>query len=155
MQAEADHAPFRFLPPILFLSFLIVALVLNWLFPLPEPWTTILRIAGGVAVIAGLVLGGTAVSRMRGAHTSPDPGRPTTALVTGGPFRLTRNPIYLGFLLIYLGFTLVAGTLWGLVLSPVLLLIATRVIIRAEEAYLAERFPDGYEAYKARVRRWI
>lgn len=140
---------------MLFLSFLIGALVLNWLFPFPEPWATILRVAGGAAVIGGMILGGSAVSRMRRAHTSPDPDRPTTALVTDGPYRFTRNPIYPGFLLICLGFTLVAGTLWGLVLSAVLLWITTRIIIRAEEAYLARKFPDGYQAYKARARRWI
>jgi protein-S-isoprenylcysteine O-methyltransferase Ste14 len=155
MEKDTNHARIMFPPPMLFLGFLIGALVLNWLFPLPEPWTTILRIAGGAAVVSGLLLGGAAISRMRRAHTSPGPDRPTTALVTEGPYRFTRNPIYLGFLLIYLGFTLMAGTLWGLVLSPILLWIATRAIIRAEEAYLAERFPDDYEAYKARVRRWL
>ena len=155
MEKDLEHAQIRFPPPMLFLVFLIGALVLNWLFPLPEPWTTILRTAGGVAVVAGLALGGTAVSQMRQARTSPDPERPTTALVTDGPYRFTRNPIYLGFLLIYLGFTLLAGTLWGLLLSPILLWIATRLIVRAEEGYLAGRFPDQYQAYKARARRWI
>lgn len=155
MEKELEHAQIRFPPPMLFLGFLIGALVLNWLFPLPEPWTTILRIAGSVAVISGLALGGTAVAHMRRARTSPDPERATTALVTEGPYRFTRNPIYLGFLLIYLGFTLVAGTLWGLVLSPILLWIATRLILRSEEAYLAQRFPDSYQAYRARARRWI
>jgi protein-S-isoprenylcysteine O-methyltransferase Ste14 len=155
MQTAPDLAQIRFPPPMLFLGFLIGALVLNWLFPLPEPWTTILRIAGGLAVVAGLVLGGKAVSRMRRAHTSPDPDRPAAALVTGGPYRFTRNPIYIGSLLIYPGFTLVAGTLWGLVLSPILLCIATRVIVRAEEAFLAQRFPESYQAYKAGTRRWI
>ena len=155
MQTDTDHVEIRFPPPLMFLGFLVGALLLNWLFPFPEPWTTALRIAGGVAVIAGLALGGLAVSHMRRAHTSPDPERSAAALVTDGPYRFTRNPIYLGFALIYLGFTLVAGTLWGLVLSPILLWIATRAIIHAEEAYLARRFPDSYQAYKARARRWL
>lgn len=155
MQTALEHAPVKVPPPAIFLGCLIGAMVLNWLWPLPEPWTTILRVAGAVGIVAGLVVGATAVSRMRRLHTTPDPERPTAALVTDGPYRFTRNPIYLGFLLIYLGFTLVAGTLWGLLLSPLLIWTVTRVVVRNEEAYLAQRFPDSYKAYKARVRRWL
>ncbi len=155
MRVELEHAPMRVPPPLVFLGHLIAALILNWLFPIPDPWGSVFRLVGGAAVLAGLLLGATAVSRMLRAHTSPDPDRPTTALVTDGPYRFTRNPIYLGFLLVYLGFTLMAGSLWGLLLSPFLIWTVTSIIIHAEERYLRAAFPNEYEAYKARVRRWL
>lgn len=155
MNADIEHAPVKLPPPLLFAAYLITALVLNWLLPFPEPWAGIVRVFGGLCVVGGLLLGSTAIWAMRRAHTSPDPHTPATALVTDGPYRLTRNPIYLGFLLITLGFTLVAGTLWGLVLSPFLIWSVNRIIIRAEEGYLATRFPGSYQAYKSQARRWI
>ncbi len=155
MQIDLEHAPVRIPPPLVFLGYLIAAMILNWLFPLPDPWSTAFRVVGGTAVLAGLMLGATAVARMMRAHTSPDPHHPTTALVTDGPYSFTRNPIYLGFLLIYVGFTLFAGTLWGLLLGPFLIWTVTGIAIRAEERYLRAKFPAEYEAYKARVRRWL
>ncbi len=155
MQSDLEHAPVRVPPPLVFLAYLIGAMILNWLFPLPDPWSTMFRLIGGATVLAGLVLGAAAVSRMIRAHTSPDPQRPTTALITDGPYRLTRNPIYLGFLFIYLGFTLFAGTLWGLILSPFLIWTVTGTVIRAEESYLRAKFPTEYEAYRSRARRWV
>jgi len=155
MRRDADHARIPVPPPFVFLAFAIAALVLNWGLPFSEPWLTTLRPAGGAAIVGGLLLGGSAVLTMRQAGTSPDPFEPTVALVTDGPYRITRNPIYLGFFLIYLGFTSVAGTLWGLLLSPLLLATVTVAIIRREEEYLAGRFADRYGAYKARVRKWL
>lgn len=155
MDSPIEHAPLKVQPPLVFLAYLVGALLLNLLLPLPEPWGSILRIVGALGVLAGFGLGASAVSAMFKARTSPDPHRPTMALVTDGPYRFTRNPIYLGFYLVFLGFTLLAGTLWGLVLSPLLIWTVTAIIIRVEEAYLASRFADRYAVYTARARRWI
>ena len=103
----------------------------------------------------GIALAFMAFSEMARAHTTPDASQPTTALVTTGPYRYTRNPIYIAFFLIYLGFTLLAGTLWGLLLSPFLMATITRSIVRAEELYLERKFEEDYHAYSTRVRRWI
>ena len=142
-------------PPLVFLGYLIGALIVNWIVPLTGPWIFALRVVGAVMVIVGFLLTGSAVSQMRKAHTSPDPHQAVTALVTNGPYRFTRNPIYLGFFLIYLGFTLLAGTLWGLIASPFLLLTITNAVIHAEEIYLDGKFGEEYKGYRSRVRRWI
>ncbi len=155
MEKDLEHTALKVPPPLVFLAYLAGALVLNWILPFPEPWAGILRIVGGAGVLTGFVLGATAIAAMMRAHTSPDPHRPTTRLVTEGPYRFTRNPIYLGFLLISVGFTLVAGTLWGFLLSPVLIWAVTAIVIRAEEGYLATRFGGVYRAHMDRARRWI
>jgi len=150
-----DHAQVMVPPPLVFLGYLIGALILNWIVPFPAPWTLVLRVTGGLMVIAGFLLAGSAISQMRKVHTSPDPRQPVHTLVTHGPYRFTRNPIYLGFFLIYLGFTLLTGMLWGLIASPFLILTITNAVIHFEEDYLEERFKDQYASYKFRVRRWL
>ncbi len=155
MNVTNEHAAVKVPPPLVFLGYLVGAVVLNRLLPFPEPWSRVLRTVGGIAILAGFALSAVAVLAMFKARTSPDPHQPTTALVTRGPYRFTRNPIYLGFLLIFLGFTLLAGTLWGLVLSPLLIWTVTAAVIHAEESYLGSKFTDEYAAYRRRARRWI
>ncbi|MFZ1041961.1 MAG: isoprenylcysteine carboxylmethyltransferase family protein [Anaerolineales bacterium] len=150
-----DHAQVMVPPPLVFLGYLIGALILNWIVPFPAPWTFVLRIVGGFAIIGGILFVGSAFLQMRKANTPVDPREPVTAFVTTGPYRFTRNPIYLGFFLIYLGFTLLAGTLWGLIASPFLIWTITNAVIRAEEIYLDEKFGEQYKQYRSRVRPWI
>jgi len=91
----------------------------------------------------------------RRAGTTPNPTKPTTALVLRGPYRFTRNPMYLGFAALYLGVTLLVNSLWPLLLFPAVVgLVQGRVIAR-EEAYLEAKFGNEYRAYKMRVRRWL
>jgi len=77
------------------------------------------------------------------------------ALVTGGPYRFSRNPIYLGFVLILAGFPLFSGTVWGAILVPVLILNLNNLVIQHEEAYLEKKFGEAYAGYRSRVRRWL
>jgi protein-S-isoprenylcysteine O-methyltransferase Ste14 len=155
MAENADHAQIALPPPLIFLGYLVSALILNWAVPFPTPWTMVLRLVGGALVIAGIWLVSSAISQIRNARTTLDPRGTTTAIITGGPYRFTRNPIYLGFFFIYLGFTLFAGTLWGLLLSPFLIGTVTQSIIHAEEAYLKKKFEKEYTEYSSRVRRWL
>jgi protein-S-isoprenylcysteine O-methyltransferase Ste14 len=89
------------------------------------------------------------------AGTSPNPYRPSTALVTTGPYRFTRNPMYLGFTLLYLGVTCWVNSLWPLLALPLILLLMQRSVIAKEEAYLEHRFGEDYRQYRMRVRRWL
>ncbi len=155
MAEATDHVHLVLPPPVIFLGHLLSALILQWVVPLPLPWPLPLRILGGALLLAGFALAAAAVREMRKLHTTPDPKQPVSTLVTTGPYRFSRNPIYLGMLLTMLGFTLLAGTLWGLLISPFLIGTITRSIIRPEENYLQGRFDGQYNLYRTLVRRWL
>ncbi len=155
MAEVTDHVHLVLPPPVIFLGHLLSALILHWVVPLPLPWPLPLRILGGALLLGGFALAAAAVREMRKLHTTPDPKQPVSTLVTTGPYRFSRNPIYLGMLLTMLGFTLLAGTLWGLLISPFLIGTITRSIIRPEENYLQGRFDGQYNLYRTLVRRWL
>jgi protein-S-isoprenylcysteine O-methyltransferase Ste14 len=92
---------------------------------------------------------------MKRAGTNVDPREPTTAIVTGGPYRFTRNPLYLSMTLVYAGITALANALPAALLLPAVLAFMRRGVIEREERYLERKFGDEYMDYKARVRRWI
>jgi protein-S-isoprenylcysteine O-methyltransferase Ste14 len=83
------------------------------------------------------------------------PGETTNAMIEEGPYRLSRNPLYVGLLALYLGLGLLAPTLWGLVLFPLAVLLVLWGAIRPEEQFLHERFGAQYDDYTRRVRRWF
>ncbi len=110
----------------------------------------------GWSLIAfGVLIAAFALSAFRRARTPVNPYAQTTALVTGGPFRFSRNPLYLALTVIYLGAAGLLNSLWPVLLLPgVLWFMHWGVIIR-EERYLERKFGPAYQEYKARVRRWL
>jgi protein-S-isoprenylcysteine O-methyltransferase Ste14 len=96
-----------------------------------------------------------AMLRFMRSRTSFNPARPATALVTGGPYRFTRNPMYLGMAGAYAGLAVATGVLWALAFLPVVVLTIDRLVIRREERHLAVAFGEEYERYRSRVRRWV
>lgn len=125
-------------------------------------WQTVLltppRLAkpiGIVLVVLGLALCIAAVRTFRRAGTSPLLSVPTTTLVTSGPYQFSRNPIYIGYTLLYVGISFWANSLWPVVLLPFVLWVVQRAVIAREEAYLQERFGDTYSSYCQQVRRWL
>jgi protein-S-isoprenylcysteine O-methyltransferase Ste14 len=142
-------------PPLIFLGALGAGIFLEWLMPVrllpPEP----ALIGGATLCSAGIASGfwGSATMHLAGTNVRPD--RPATVLVTRGPFRFSRNPLYLSLITFYLGITLLFNALWPLVmLAPVLAFVHRRIVLR-EEQYLEAKFGDEYRAYKTRVRRWL
>ena len=109
----------------------------------------------GIILVAFGFIGMAGVLAFRRAGTSPNPWRPTTSLVLTGPYRWTRNPMYVGMTLLYLGTTAWVNTVWPLIPLPFILLVMQRGVIAREEAYLDARFGDDYRSYKGKVRRWI
>jgi len=104
---------------------------------------------------AGVALAASAIVLFRRAGTSPVPIQPTTALVAQGPYRFTRNPMYVGLAALYAGIALLVNSLWPLVLLPVVLVVIRWWVIAREEAYLERKFGDAYRAYTRRERRWL
>lgn len=151
----ADAPAFRIWPPVAFgVPFALGVAASTWIGdPLAlGAWAT----PAGIALLAVAVpwdaWGLLAILRRR---TGLLPGRPTTALITTGPFRLSRNPLYVGFVLLHVAFALLLGSVWALVGLPVAVLAVWWGAIAPEEAYLAAKFGEEYAAYRSRVRRWL
>jgi protein-S-isoprenylcysteine O-methyltransferase Ste14 len=145
------------LPPLIFLGFLAAAVVLETVVPLPVLGGYALgRYLAGIALAAcGFVMIAMGTRRFVAAGTNIPPSLPTTALVVDGIYRRTRNPLYLGTTLVYLGLSVAAGSLWAIgLVVPLLWVINVGVVVR-EERYLERKFGDAYRTYKARVRRWV
>ncbi|MDP8971597.1 MAG: isoprenylcysteine carboxylmethyltransferase family protein [Actinomycetota bacterium] len=103
---------------------------------------------------AGLLLFLSSLHAMRQAGTDVRPDKPTSSLIVEGPYRFSRNPIYLGFTLFYSGITALANSLPSDLLLPFVLVVMRRGVIEREEHYLERIFGEEYLRYKARVRRW-
>jgi protein-S-isoprenylcysteine O-methyltransferase Ste14 len=114
-----------------------------------------LRITGWLLMAMGGALALWGVRTFRRSKTNVLPFRPATTVVSVGPYRYTRNPMYLGMALAYIGGALALNAGWPLLLLPVALLTLYLVVIRREEAYLARTFGDAYAEYRTRVRRWL
>lgn len=144
-------------PPLIFLGFLVAGWGLGHLLGEPSLGLDV-PVRRGLAV-AGLVIGlGVevwAVGLFRRARTAPEPWRPTTALVTSGVYRFTRNPIYLGFAVVCLGLAVGLDSPLAILFLLPCLVVIDRFVIQREERYLAGLFGDAYDAYRRRVRRWL
>jgi len=155
MSGAADTAGVAIRPPVLYLGTLLLGGLIDLVFPAPLPVFAERLPTAGLALVAGLALLVTCFLRFKEAGTNVPTWMPTTALVVTGPYRFSRNPIYLALTLIYLGLALGYGSWWPIVLlAPVLIVMRFGVIAR-EERYLEEKFGDAYRAYCASVRRWI
>ncbi len=154
-RVNVEHANVKIPPPALALLHIIAAFLLARFIPLPFAVPLIVKYIGFALVIIGFLLGLGAVIAFRRARTTLDPYHPVSNLVTSGIYRFSRNPIYLGFLLMVIGIPLNTGTYWGLILAPIFILLCNQLVITREEAYLEKRFGEAYTNYKSRVRRWV
>lgn len=156
-EKKQDHPDInKNIQPALVAAFYIAgAYLLQWLLPLPYTVPVFLRNAGFGLVVVGFLFGVGAFIEFRKARTTPDLHGAVKALVTNGVYKFTRNPVYLGFLLMVIGLPLNADNYWGIVAAPFFVITINRLVIEPEEIYLEQKFKMEYTAYKARVRRWL
>ena len=153
--ANSDAPEVRIIPPLIYFSGIIVGLLVSIEMPtkvIPNPLAWAI---GGILILCGAALAGFAILRFKGVGTTVRPDRGASSLVVAGPYKFTRNPMYLGLAVVYLGITVTDQSLWALILLPIVLTIIQRRAIEPEEAFLERRFGADYTSYKARVSRWL
>jgi protein-S-isoprenylcysteine O-methyltransferase Ste14 len=145
----------RLVPPVYFLFALLLMLALNTLLPVARIIRTPYSYVGIVPLVVGMWLSGHAYRGFVRAGTPIVPFERSTALVTTGPYRVTRNPMYLGLVLILAGLATMFGTVSPWLPIPFFVWILYSNFIKGEERFLEELFGQRYLAYKSRVRRWL
>jgi protein-S-isoprenylcysteine O-methyltransferase Ste14 len=142
-------------PPLIFLAGLAVGFMVEALLPGSSVPDALAWILGGALVLAGAALLFSFERAFQQKQTAANPWRPTTAIVTDGPYGISRNPAYVGMALVYVGIALLSQALWVLLPLPLVLAIIDRGVIVREERYLGRKFGQEYLDYKQRVRRWV
>ncbi|MBD2309921.1 isoprenylcysteine carboxylmethyltransferase family protein [Chroococcidiopsis sp. FACHB-1243] len=142
-------------PPFIYLGAIALGLLLHFAWPVPLVSRAVSVPLGGIVVLVAVALFLWAVRTFRTAGTPVPGNRPTTTIVRAGPYRYSRNPIYLSFSLLQLGVALWVNSLWLLVTLIPAVALMSFVVIPREEHYLESRFPSDYLPYKASVRRWL
>lgn len=150
-----DHAGVWVPPPLLYVAVFLLGVVLEHRLPLSLLPDTGAWLGGAVLIVGGTGLSSWSAALLRRQRTSVIPIRPTTSLVVDGPYRRSRNPMYLGLIAVFVGVALVMQVLWAILLVPVLVWLVTVAVTRKEEAYLAQKFGAAYLDYRAAVRRWF
>lgn len=150
-----DNAGVAILPPFIYLFFIFIAFVLNAYigFDLFTWWSQLVIGILIMALGAGVVT--AAFIQFSNSGINIKPTQPTANIITDGIYAYTRNPMYLGLTLGYIGLMILCDLVWGLLLSVPLILIIRHYAIAREESYLQEKFGEDYEEYKDTVRRWI
>ena len=150
----------RFPPPFLFL----VGLGAAWLLETrvrrihliaPGNSTALIEILGTILIVIGLFMIFWGMLTFAQAKTAILPMRPASRVVDHGPYAISRNPMYTGLALAYLGGAVALNSLWTLVMFPLVILTLVRFVIQREENYLSSAFGEDYDSYRRRVRRWI
>ena len=157
-EAASDTSGVRIFPPFIYAGLFVLGYAVHRFAPVrlwPDALPGAARAIAWGLVVIWAALGGSAVWLFRRAGTTPNPTKPTTAVVMHGPYRITRNPMYVGLVALYIALAIFLNSAWPLVLLPVVIVLVQRLVIAREEAYLEAKFGEEYRAYKARVRRWI
>jgi protein-S-isoprenylcysteine O-methyltransferase Ste14 len=156
MDDTADTAQVITRPPLAWGLAVIGGLALNWLVPLSFlPVDLPARSLGAMVFVLALALFAWAIATITRAGSNVPTNRPTTTIVQSGPYRFTRNPIYLGMFLGLIGLAIAFDNLWLLMMLVPFALIIRYGVVAREEAYLERKFGDVYRGYRSRVRRWL
>ena len=155
MNTQNDHAQVVVNPFLIYIASGFCAALFQRFVPLPFIDQPNASLIGVTVMIISFIFGLPAVMNMLAAKTTPNPNRPTTVLIFSGPYRFSRNPMYIGLTLLYAGLMIYLHLPWGLIFLPVVIWLITIWVILPEEKYLAQKFGAEYLNYKSTVRRWI
>jgi protein-S-isoprenylcysteine O-methyltransferase Ste14 len=153
--ASSDVPNVLVLPPLLYGVALAIGFLVQWIAPRQIVPSNARYWLGGVLLAAGVFLALWGRRVMERAGTNVNPTLPSTALVATGPFRFSRNPLYVALTLMYVGLALLANALWVLLLIVPVLVLMHYGVVRREERYLEAKFGDRYREYRSRVRRYL
>lgn len=152
---DADSAAVKIPPPLVLLFTILLGGLLHLLWPLPVFHDSAKNGIGAALLVCGFFLMGLCVLMFRKAGTAIPPWKTTTSLVGSGPYRYSRNPIYLGMLILQSGFSALFNSGWGFLLLIPLFLFLNSYVISLEERYLEKKFGEPYQQYLRQVRRWL
>ena len=144
-----------FRPPLIYAASIVIGLAFHWMWPRPLLSGVATGPLGSALIVAALLLLGASIQRFRAAGTPVPARKPTTAIVRTGPYRFSRNPIYVAFSLLQLGIAVWVNTWWLVGTLAAAIAIVHYVVIPREEQYLDARFGAEYRDYKASARRWL
>ena len=142
-------------PPLLYGGAFVLVLVFRWFWPMPIFGHAVALWLGLALLVLGFGIAAWGIRTMQAVGTNVNPALPTTAIVASGPFRFSRNPLYLALTLLYLGLTLAFNTWWGIVVLVPVLIIMHRGVVLREERYLEQKFGETYRQYRSKVRRYL
>jgi protein-S-isoprenylcysteine O-methyltransferase Ste14 len=142
-------------PPLYYAVGLAAGMAINAVVALPLGGRPATAVAGAVLAVLGLALALAGVAAVLRHRTTIVPRHPVASLLTGGVYRLSRNPMYTGLAIAYLGVALLLDSWWPLALWPLVITAVRQLVIRPEEQYLTQRFGHAYTDYTRRVRRWL
>ena len=142
-------------PPLYYVAALAGGMVAHAVAPLRVGGRPATAVVGAVVLVLGLALAVGGIVRVIRHRTTIVPHHPVATLVTSGMYRFSRNPMYTGLAVAYLGAAFLLGSWWPVVLWPVVILALFMLVIRPEERYLGDRFGPAYADYRTRVRRWV
>lgn len=151
-----DNAGVKIIAPLIYFGFFVFGAILQYIFPIPVLLPKIIAwLIGWVIALVSLIVVILGLRVFRAANNPVMPYKPVSSLMIQGVFKLTRNPLYLSLLLLYIGISIFINFWWPIVFVPVLIVMINQLVIAKEEAYLTRRFGKEYQQYCEHVRRWI
>lgn len=157
MENKKDNPGVYIPPPLLYAAMFFASILIQKFLPINKDFfnSSASKVIGYVIILTGLFFIFPAFRQFFRAKTTLVTIKPATSLQTKGIYTISRNPMYVGLLLFYIGLSFIFGNWWNLILLPILLMVVQGYVIRREEKYLDRRFGQQYDDYKAKVRRWL
>lgn len=153
--ADATHTGVVVPPPIIYALAFVLVLVLEWMRPVAIVDHAATSWIGAFLLALGVAIDGWGAYTLYRGNTSIHPGHPASRLVTSGPFRFSRNPLYIGLNLAFIGLVLIVNSLWGLLLLVPVVVAMHYGVVRREEQHLEAGFGEEFRQYRSRVRRYL